>query len=88
MTDLVRITASEVFLRALLLHSTRGRRRSGLWLAPKRSMPHARRDAQATPVKNEGASPHTDARTDRVEEGSDDVTFCHLAPAKVVGSLG
>lgn len=49
-------------------------RSRGPWLAPKRSIPLARSDTEAALVKNEGASPRTDARTDRVEEGSDDAT--------------
>lgn len=51
-------------------------------------MPHARPATEAARVKNEGAFPFADARTYRVEEGSDDDTFCHLTPGKVVGSLG
>lgn len=55
-------------------------------------MPHAGPGAEATPVKNEGAFPFADARTYRVEEGSDDDTFCHVpfprGTGSVVGSLG
>lgn len=73
MTGFVRTTASEVPGRAFPLHSCEG--------AGSRSMARAEAihtaraaDAEATLVKNEGASPFTDARTDRVEEGSDDAT--------------
>jgi len=55
-------------------------------------MLHAGPVAEATRVKNEGAFPFADARTYRVEEGSDEDTFCHLpiprGIGKVVGSLG
>jgi hypothetical protein len=49
---------------------------------PKRTMPHVRKVAEATRVKNEGAYPHRNARTYPTEAGSDDVTFCHLAPGR------
>jgi len=85
MTDIVRHNAPEVSGRALPLHSMGGRGLSGLWLAPKAN--HAARTtyAEATRVKNEGASPCTDARTYRVEEGSDDATFCHPPVPRVPG---
>jgi hypothetical protein len=88
----VRNTAPEVSGHALPVPSIARSRARGLWLAPKRSMPHAEPGAEATRVKNEGAFPFADARTYRVEEGSDEDTFCHLpiprGTGKVVGSLG
>jgi hypothetical protein len=72
MTGFARTTASEVLARAFLRPS-RARSR-GPWLAPKAIQTARAFDTEAALVKNEGASPLTDARTDRVEEGSDDAT--------------
>jgi hypothetical protein len=74
MTGFARTTASEVPGRAFLRHSMRAARSRGPWLAPKAIHTARASDTEAALVKNEGASPLMDARTDRVEEGSDDAT--------------
>jgi hypothetical protein len=74
MTGFARTTASEVPGRAFLRPSIARARSRGPWLAPKAIHTARASDTEAALVKNEGASPLTDARTDRVEEGSDDAT--------------
>lgn len=74
MTGFARTTASEVPGRAFLRPCHARARSRGPWLAPKAIHTARASDTEAALVKNEGASPLTDARTDRVEEGSDDAT--------------